>query len=152
MKTKYITTALSIIFLSAILITSGCSSDDGGSNPTPLEAQLALLENNGGSWISTGGSVTKEGYDVSGEFSGFKLTVDGFNYTTENSLSGVWASSEPWSFKNDRVTTIERNDGVIINITSINNIGLVLTFTDPSGTGGRYSSIPGDYVFSLKSE
>lgn len=151
MKTKYITTALSIIVLSAITIISGCSSDDGG-DPSPLDMQLALLENESKSWVLAGGSVVKDGFDVSDQFAGFKLTITGFNYTSENSLSGVWASSGTWIFKDDQITTLKRNDEVIVTINNISSTQIALSFRDPNGTGGRYSSIPGDYVFTLISE
>ena len=149
MKTKYINIALSVIVLITVLFSSGCSSDDG--EPSPLDAQLALLENGGKSWVSAGGSIIKDDFDVSSQFTGFKLTITGFGYTTENSLSGVWSNSGTWSYQNDQLTVLERNDGVVLNIT-ISATDLVIIFTDPNGTGGRYSSIPGDYVFTLKSE
>jgi hypothetical protein len=151
MKTKYITTVLSIIVLSAITIISGCSSDNG-EDPTPLDEQLALLENESKSWVSAGGSIIKDGFNVSDQFSGFKLTITGFNYTSENSLSGVWASSGTWDFQDGSLITLDRNDVVVVTIGNISSTQLVLSFTDSNGTGGRYSSISGDYVFTLKSE
>jgi hypothetical protein len=151
MKTKYINIALSAIVIVTILLSSGCSSDEGG-DPSPLDVQLALLENENKSWISAGGSITKDGFDVSDQFAGFKLTITGFNYKTENSLSGVWAIQGSWSFKNDQITAMERNDGVVVTIDNISSTQLVLSFTDPNGTGGRYSSISGDYVLTLVSE
>jgi len=151
MKISYITNNLPIIILLSIILISGCSKDDGG-DPSPLDEQLALLENESQSWVSAGGSIVKDGFDVSDQFAGFKLTITAFDYTTENSLSGVWADQGSWTFKDDQITTLERNDGVIITIQSISSSQLVLSFTDPNGTGGRYSSIPGDYVFTLVSE
>lgn len=151
MKTNYITTALSVIILLSMSIISGCSKDDGG-NPSPLDEQLMLLENQSKSWVLTGGSVIKDDFDVSDQFTGFKLTITGFNYMTENSLSGVWASQGTWTFKDNQVTTLERNDGILVTINNISSSQLVLSFTDPNGSGGRYSSIPGDYAFTLVSE
>jgi hypothetical protein len=152
MKTKYTTTALLIVFLLAMSILSGCSKDDGGS-PSPMDKQQTLLENGSKSWVLVGGSVLKGDIDVSNEFAGFKLTVTGFNYVTENSPSGgVWASQGTWTFKDNQVTAIERNDGVLMTIDNISSTDLVLRFTDPDDVGGRYSSIIGDYVFTLKSE
>lgn len=151
MKTNYITTVLSVIILLSMSIISGCSKDDGGS-PSPIDVQLMLLENQSKSWVLAGGTVIKDDFDVSDQFTGFKLTITGFNYTSENSLSGVWADQGTWSFKDNQITAMERNDDIIVTINNISSSQLVLSFTDPNGTGGRYSSIPGDYVFTLVSE
>lgn len=151
MKTNYITTTLSVIVLLVVTIISGCSKDDGESSSL-LDEQLVLLENGGKSWILTGGSVIKDDFDVSDQFAGLKLTITGFDYMTVNSLSGVWASQGTWTFKDNQLTALERNDGVILRIDNISASQLVLSFTDPNGTGGRYSSIPGGYIFTLMSE
>jgi hypothetical protein len=149
---KYVNSLLVLIVLSGVLCFTACSSEDVGDDPTPIDQQLILLENGSKSWVLAGGSVIKDDFDVTDQFNGFELTVQGFNFTTVNSLSGVWADQGSWTFVDDQITKMERNDGVVVNIQQVSSSQLTLRFSDPNGTGGRYSSIPGDYVFTLLSE
>ena len=128
----------------------GCKNDNG-SDPEPdfLAEKLEELMNGGSSW--TMNSVTKDGYDVSDQFTGFVLTVGEYTYSTQNSLSSAWPSSGTWKFNDTSGTVIKRDDGTLISV-SISGTQLTLSFTATGVTGGRKASVDGDYVFVLGSQ
>ncbi|MEZ4946089.1 MAG: hypothetical protein R2804_11195 [Cyclobacteriaceae bacterium] len=141
MKNQYI----SIIFIICLVLISGCKSDS--SDPTPQDNQKKLLINDGLSW--TLGTVTKDGLDVTDQFTGFKLTVGDFTYTTVNALPSAWPASGTWSFANEAGTLVDRNDGVQIAVT-VTTTSLQLTFSVTGlGDGGRIKGVNGQYVFNL---
>lgn len=141
MKNQYI----SILFLVCLTIISGCKSDS--TDPTPQENQKMLLINNGLSWRL--GTVTKDGLDVTDQFTGFKLTIGNFTYTTINALPSAWPTSGTWSFANEAGTMIDRNDGVQITV-AVTPTTLKLTFSVLGlGDGGRINGVDGEYVFDL---
>ena len=141
MKNQYI----SILLLVCLSFISGCKSES--SDPTPQDNQKTLLMNNGLSW--TLGTVTKDGLDVTDQFTGFKLTVGDFTYTTVNALPSAWPASGTWSFANEAGTLVDRNDSVQIAVT-VTTTSLQLTFSVTGlGDGGRIKGVNGQYVFNL---
>lgn len=141
MKHQYISIALIICFA----FISGCSSSS--DDPTPQDNQKILLTNNGVAWQL--GTVTKDGLDVTDQFTGFKLTVGDFTYTTVNALPSAWPASGIWTFANDAGTLVARNDGVQITVV-VSTTSLKLTFNVTGlGDGGRIKGVDGEYVFNL---
>lgn len=145
---------LKFIILSVILISLttiiGCKSDsDDPASDTEL--RLSELENGGISWVLASNGVTKNGFDVSDQFSGFKLTINGFSFATENSLSGAWPASGTWEFVNNNPNLILRSDGVQITV-DYSVSSLQLTFIGSGSSGGRSDSVDGEYQFHLVSE
>lgn len=137
----------------ALLIISGCT-EDISPKAEALKNQLNLLKNDGRPWIleSTSGSVVKDGFDVSDQFAGFKLSLGDKTYTTQNGLSPVWETSGTWNFQGDNPNLILRGDGLVISVSLLNN-NMTLTFTaEGSPSGGRTNSISGEYNFHLVGE
>ncbi|HNP17479.1 MAG TPA: hypothetical protein PKL31_03505 [Fulvivirga sp.] len=144
----YLVIGLCTVFI----LLNGCKSSDDPVAIDPFAQQTTLLENNGKPWISSGGSIIKDGYDVSSQFNGFKLSISGNQYSTVNSLKDVWGTQGSWSYHDNNINVLERNDGVLLTIKLINN-ELTITFTDPKGSsGGSLEGISGDYIFELVSE
>lgn len=142
-------TIKNILFLILILSVSvACKKKANDPEPTLLEQRLVELINGGVSWEVS--SVTKDGYNVTGQFTGFVLTIGEFTYSTENALAKAWPKSGTWSFYNDDPNTVLRDDGVIINV-NINGSSLVLTYS-VTNLGGRVDGINGDYQFNLVSQ
>lgn len=136
---------ISIILIVGLLLVAGCKKKH--DDPTPQDNQKKLLINNGVSW--TLGSVTKDGFDVTDQFAGFKLTVGDFTYTTVNALPTAWPASGTWSFANEAGTLVDRNDGVQIAVV-VTTTSLKLTFSVTGlGDGGRIKGVNGEYVFDL---
>ncbi|MDH5602369.1 MAG: hypothetical protein OEY51_00425 [Cyclobacteriaceae bacterium] len=146
---KTIKYALSIVLAIVLLAFSSCKN--GSSDPTPseIEKRLTDLQNGGSNWVL--GSVSKDGYDVTDQFTGFKLTIGEYTYTTINSLSPVWEASGTWAFQNDDPNMVVRGDGVVIAVVLGNNT-LDLTFNAQGSSGGRIDSVAGEYQFHLVGE
>jgi hypothetical protein len=143
---------LSLLTL-ALVVSSGCSEEPIDPKQKALDDRLSLLMNSGKSWVlGSSGSVEKDGYDVSSQFSGFKLKIGNKTYTTQNSLSSAWSSSGTWDFHNASPDQFIREDEVIVTIGESTN-GLIITFTSADeSSGGRLNSISGNYRFELVGE
>ena len=128
-KTNYI---FSIVILVVVVMLSSCK----GKDPGPLEQMLTDLQNGGSSWVL--GSVVKDGHDVTDQFTGFKLTVGEYTYTTVNGLAPVWEPSGTWAFKNDDPNRVERGDGVVVTV-ALSSGSLKLTF---NAQGAPYGEGP----------
>ncbi len=146
---KNITYILSILLLSSFITLIGCK-DDSDPAPTELDLQLTALQNGGSNWVLGVDGVLKDGFDVSNQFSGFKLTIGAFTFTTKNSLSGAWPASGTWEFQDDNPNQVLRSDGVLMAV-NLSGDNLTLTFQG-SATGGRINSVDGEYQFRLVSE
>ena len=147
---KTINKTILLVGLLAAICFSGCKKD------TPLtetEQRLVELKNSGKGWILAGpsGSVIKDGYDVTSQFTGFKLNFGDYTYTTQNSLTLVWEPSGTWQYLNNDPNKIERGDGYILDLTISTNT-LDISFVGPGSTGGRLDGVSGSYLFHLVSE
>lgn len=152
---KYLYTIFFCMALISLSILTGCPgpepTPDPDPGPDPKDEQLLALKNNGNSWVISGGGVVKDGYDVTDQFTGFKLDIGEYTYNTQNSLSTAWPSSGNWEFNNGNINSIKRSDGVIISV-SFSGSNLSLTFTASGSSGGRIEGLAGDYIFNLVSE
>ncbi|MTI37908.1 hypothetical protein [Fulvivirga lutimaris] len=145
---KYI--SLSVVLISLLTIVS--CKDDTEPAPSEIEEQLTALMNGNSKWTLGNDGVTKDGFDVTSQFAGFKLTIGNKTYATENGLSPVWEVSGNWDFENENRNQIIRDGDTSINV-SLTNGNLVLTFTAGAvPTGGRTESVSGEYQFNLVSE
>ncbi len=143
-----------IIGMATILTMIGCGAQSSDPTPIdPLEVQKELLINGGRPWTISGvSSVTKDGYDVSSQFDGFKLTFGEGNFTTTNSLSNVWPTVGTWEFNAGNKNQIMRSDGILMDIViTSGNLSLVFIAIG-TDEGGRVDSVEGEFRFSLISE
>lgn len=138
-----------IIFISVlgIMVLTSCP----GPGPTEIEEQLKALRNNGSPWVLASGGVVKDGYDVSDQFTGFKLTIGEYTYSAQNSLASAWPALGTWEFNNDQINSILRDDVVVIGV-ALDGSSLILTYTVSIIPGGRIAGVSGDYIFNLVSE
>ncbi len=145
---KIIYTLIISISVLGIMVLSSC---DGGL--TEIEERLKALRNNGSPWVLSSGGVMKDGYDVSDQFTGFKLTIGEYTYSAQNSLADAWPALGTWEFNNDQINSILRDDGVVIGVALTgSNSNLTLTYTALAPSGGRIEGLAGDYIFNLVSE
>ncbi len=136
-----------------IMLLTSCDPPDPPDPPVPpdpKEVQLLALMNNGTSWVLASGGVVKDGYDVTDQFTGFKLAIGNYTYSTQNSLASAWPASGTWEFNNGQINSILRNDSVVIGVV-LNGSKLTLTFT-ALAPAGRIDGLAGDYIFNLVSE
>jgi len=147
MKNRHI---ISLLLITLLAFSFGCKPKTvNPTDPTALKLQLEALMNNNTAWGLTGGTVVKDGFDVTSQFDGFSLSIGNFTYTTQNGLDTAWPSAGNWEFVNDNPNKILRSDGVEItaNITASK---LILSYT-VSNIGGKASGINGNYEFTLTS-
>jgi len=145
---KRITNSLSIMILLALLLFSNCGED----TPTPDALQERLLELKKGNspWqLGSNGMVMKNGFDVSDQFSNFRLNFGDFTYSTQGGVSTAWPSSGTWQFENGNANQIRRNDNVLMTLSIVNN-RLTLSFSVTGISGGRTDNVDGGYVFTLE--
>jgi hypothetical protein len=151
MKKIVYTFIIFISMLGIMVLTSCPGTDPPDPDPEPKEEQLLALMNNGSSRVLASGGVVKDGYDVTDQFTGFKLAIGKYTYSTQNSLAGAWPASGTWEFNNGQINSIKRDDDVVISL-ALNGSNLTLTFTALAPPGGRIEGLAGDYTFNLKSE
>jgi len=145
MKYRFI---ILVVVASLLMVLEACNRITVDPDPDLLEQQLNALQNNGTSWSTVGGSVTKDGFDVSSQFSSFNLTFGEFTYTSQNSVATAWPGSGTWQFSNNDPNLILRDDGVLINL-SLNGDSLLLRFTVDGTAGGRIEGLAGEFTFAL---
>jgi len=146
---KYNITAL---FLVGIMVLTGCKDDPTEPTVSELEQQLAALMNGGKSWVAGSSGIIKDGFDVTDQFTDFKLTVGNKTYNVANGLSHVWPTSGTWDFQNNNPNLILR-DGATGIAVAFSGATLTLSFTaDGSASGGKVRSVSGEYQFNLVSE
>ena len=143
-KIKY---AQHMFLVLIITVLTGCPKDE----LSPQDEQLIALKNNGKAWVLAANGVDKDGYDVTDQFTGFKLSIGDYTYSTQNSLITAWAASGTWEFNGENLNSVLRDDGVVISLTN-SEASLTISFAVSAPTGGRVESLTGDYTFYLKSE
>ena len=112
---------------------------------TPNET-LALLSS--GTWHIV--NVTVDGVNRNDLFTGFTLTFSPEAYTSTGG-EPIWTPSGTWAFVNSTTSTITRDDGIVVTITSLTDTNLKLTLQWDQTTlgGGRIDSIRGEHAFEF---
>jgi len=131
------------VLLAFCLMMSSCKK---GSEETVQEKALKMLT---GVWhVST---VSVDNVDKTSLFTGLVLTIAPGTYTTtSNQNNPVWPASGTWSFTDAKAVSFTRDDGVVVNITSLTNTSLTLTLQwNKTTLGGRVSSVSGSNVFNF---
>ena len=126
-----------------LVITLGYSCKKKDPQPDARTIQLSKIST---TWNIN--KVVNDDLDVTDQYSGFTLTVNQLNYTTQNG-GNPWPSSGTYDFKDGDLTTIIRNDGTEIKIEELTTSSLILSFNYASLSGGRTAGITGDFTFSL---
>ncbi len=127
-----------ILLIISFAFFASCDSSEGED---PQDQQLARLQS---TWNVS--SVVLDGVTITG-FENFTLTIGTFTYTSTNGLD-VWPDSGTWEFQGQSVSSVIRDDGVVMTweLASDNELLISFNFVDPNG---RHSGIGGSYQFSL---
>jgi hypothetical protein len=156
MKMRHWTFAFLAVLLLAI---QSC----GGEKPTPsipktpeqLAVEALATPSGTQTWTLTGGgTVTRDGVDVSSTYTGFELVLNSGSsktYTSRNNndlfdANGNWAFAGA-NFDKFTLTGIKPAANREISFTSSGN-NLTLIFTIPT-PGSRTSAVAGNYTFKL---
>ncbi len=129
-----------LILLGMMACLSSCGKDDG---PNATTVQLNKLS---ATWNI--GSVQNDGVNVTSQYTGFKLTIDEQNYTTQNG-GNPWPSSGTYEFDGTDLMSLIRSDNAEISIDEITDNSLILSFNFNSVSEARVDGITGDFTFSL---
>jgi hypothetical protein len=140
---------LSAVILLAVLVTVGCSKDDGGPS-----AEQQVIDRFAKTW-----TLTSASYDDGNvtDLSGLTLTLsDNFSYSTGGSVTRTphpWPSSGTWSFTTPITDaaassfSVTRDDGLVMSV-ELTDTTLTLNFNFEEGTHsqtGRTEGIDGQW-------
>ncbi len=133
-----------LVWMAFLLFTaSSCGGDD---SLTPEELRLQELT---ATWAVS--SVMNDGSDVTDQFTGFILVVStNQTYSTTNG-GNPWPAQGTFSLLTDNLDAFLRDDNVQVNIASISETTLSLTFQMSSvrGTANGVNGITGSFTFNL---
>jgi hypothetical protein len=131
-----------IIYTILLVNLNSCKEDE----ETRLQRTDRLLKST--TWKIS--KLTIDGTDQTAEFDAMRITFATGTYTSEAG-EPVWPTSGTWLLNSD--TSINRGDGIMITIPSIEENRLTLAFEwDKKTLGERNSSIKGSYLFELTPE
>ena len=130
---------VSILFFGAMTWLSSCKSDDSVDPKTQRLNELKAT------WKIS--QVVNDGNDVTGQYTGMTLTIDGLNYSTTNG-GNPWPDSGTYSLNDNDLNTLIRNDNVEVTIDEVTTNTLTLSFNYTS-VNGRVDGVTGDFTFSL---
>ncbi|MBX2957953.1 MAG: hypothetical protein KF846_17435 [Cyclobacteriaceae bacterium] len=140
-----------LVDISLFILTSGlvllysCSDD----TPSTEADRVKKILVDGGNWQTT--SVTIDGISSTELFTGFTIRFQPSNSYTTTGTTPVWARTGSYTFTNDQATSFTREDGVVVEIQSINSSEIILrlTWTKTTLGSGRSSSINGVHIFTF---
>ncbi|MEM9340642.1 MAG: hypothetical protein AAGA66_18055 [Bacteroidota bacterium] len=150
---KKLSNLLAALAFVSLVIFISCGKDDGGSAPDPLTQQAALLQKTWNVSSVSNGSVDG---NVTSEWPDFTLTITnassaGGTYSVSGVPAGfevVWPTAIPsWEFQNNDEDFMLRGDGVVMEISDIDNDNLRLEFLITTSQGARTSVIEGNWTF-----
>lgn len=136
-----------ILFSGIALLFShaSCKKDDA---PTAQEKTTTMLTS-AAAWQSP--VVTVDGVDYSDLYKDFSIKFDKNTYTT-TSDAPVWKASGTWVFINEEATLMKMDDAREVEINSISDDFLELSFqwNEDTFEPGRINSVKGKQKFKLK--
>ncbi|MEP2667939.1 MAG: hypothetical protein ABJH04_03030 [Cyclobacteriaceae bacterium] len=132
-KIKLVACLLIFVFFTS------CKKDD----PDPLAQRINELA---AIWKLK--SVENDNVDVTDQYIGFTLIINGQNYTTTNG-GNPWPSAGTYEITAEDLSTIRRSDGTNITIDNITGDELVLSFNFNTLASGRAKGVTGNFTFSL---
>lgn len=133
------------LFLIVITFLTGCK--DG---PTAEElAQSAFLKLLNGTWELKTAEV--DDLVVTNAFPGLEVTFLPKNkITVTGAVGNIWPEASTFELvKTANGYNLNRDDGVQLEIGSLDNTELVVSMNFASAPGSRVSSVPGSYTFFL---
>ena len=141
-----------LVFVSLIVFTS-CGGGKGGDKVDPAKEQAEKLV---ASWTLDANGAVLGFSDFQADWNGMTLSItgdgEGGTYAVTNSqCTEVWPTGGTWTFDGDDIGTVLRNDGVEIDVFSVDGSELTLKFniTDTDCTAPRAESVQGDWTFTF---
>jgi hypothetical protein len=140
--------ALHVLVITAVgllLTIAGCKNDD----ELTAQARITSILTSAEAWQNP--EVTVDGIDYSDLYKDFSIKFTNSTYSTIKG-SPVWAASGTWVFLNEEATFMKMDDFREVEINSITNDFLELSFQWDENTFelGRINSVKGKQKFKLK--
>lgn len=150
---KRVTDLLTALVFISLTVFISCNKGGGGDDgPTPQEEQVAKLV---GTWVlATDGA--KLGTTVRPEWEGLTVVISGnadggtiavTGIPSDNGASDVWPTSTSWTFGGS-ISELDRVDGISMDIQSVTNTQLIVTFTVSSSN--RVEGFEGSWTFTFE--
>jgi hypothetical protein len=136
---------LPLTFMVCALLTFSCSDDEKESE----QQRTVRLLTKGGTWTLASADV--DGTDETQRYGGLTLEFSTSGYTTTNG-GAIWPATGTWTFEEGASNTMVRDDGVIMEIKTLDEETLVIGFTwekETFGEADRQRSIRGNHSFSF---
>ena len=137
----------SSLLMLALVFTS-CGSDDDPET-TNVDPQTFIVK----TWkLSGGGTIEKDGTDVSADYTGLELTfVSAGTYTSKNG-GLLFRSSGTWRWKSTDATVLLLDGELEVNVKEITatNFHSQFNLSEDYAAGGRSKGVIGPYEVTLK--
>ena len=143
-KLRYITPILVV----GILLISAC-----GGGEAKETAEETFMKKIAGTWQLN--SADFDGKDVTASFPGLVVTIAKNNtIAVQNAMPPMWKATSSFTLlESGSDFLLNRDDGLIINFSEVNETKLVLTFLyDADAMGGRTSSVTGGFTFEFDAD
>lgn len=138
-----------LVFISGLILFSGCKKNDDDPGLTPEQEQTEKLTQ---TWVP--GTVTFDGAPAPG-FQDFSITFNSGNtYTAANGYP-VFKNTGSWTFKqengNVNINTIvlDNNPALELRITSLTETAFNSNITLSGSANARTAGLDGTYTFNL---
>ena len=141
MKASFIKAQLILFIVTLLALNVACDN----TKEVEKTAQEKFTEQIIGNW--TASAVTVDNVSLTG-FESFSLNLEDGTYTSTNS-NGLWPAQGTWQYTDTGITSITRDDGVVMSVSLIDDKNLEISFTY-NLSGGRLTGVNDSFKFSLK--
>ncbi len=147
MTMKKVKILICLAICSSLLFIASCKDE-----PSAEDVFLSKLAK---TWKPSDIGIQLDNEPVNGVFDNFTITFDKARTYKTADGNEIWNPSGKFllkAVKNTAGFQISRDDGVEVTIMEISETALVLKLNYTSTSGGRASSVSGEYVFDLISQ
>ncbi|SHH17568.1 hypothetical protein SAMN04488109_3012 [Chryseolinea serpens] len=131
------------------LVFTSCGGSDDDPEPTNVDPKTLIVK----TWkLSGGGTIVKDGTDVSADYAGLELTfVSAGTYTSKNG-GHLFRASGTWRWKSTDATVLLLDGELEVNVKEITatNFHSQFNLSEDYATGGRSQAVVGPYEVTLK--
>lgn len=147
MKNNFTSVKKTVITLVVMIVMIQLTSC-GGKEPEPSQQEIVTEQLTSATWSLQ--DVSVDGVDQTAVYQGLTLKFTETGYTTTKG-GLVWPASGTWSFTDDTVATIKREDGTEVKVeVTDTSLKLTLTWTKTTLGAGRIESVKGLHTFVFK--